>query len=248
MAMKEAPVASLRISSAQADFDALRYVGPEAPCPYLPGQVSRNEAFRVEQLAPAHYEMMMARGFRRSGRIVYRPRCQGCSECRSIRVPLEQFQYTRSLRRVWRKNQDLSVEVTSPEPTEEKYELFRRYLDERHDDTMPRSTEAFEGFLYDTPTHTLEFSYRLGERLVGVGIADRCPGGLSSVYMYSEPAFPSRSLGTFSVLWEIEWCRRQGLAYYYLGYYVAGSVTMAYKARFRPNELLKDGQWVAFGQ
>ena len=86
-----------------------------------------------------------------------------------------------------------------------------------------------------------------GERLIGVGLADRCPGGLSSVYMYFDPAFAGRSLGTFSVLWEIEYCRRENLPYDYLGYYVAGCQKMAYKARFRPNEMLVgENRWVVF--
>jgi len=245
--MNDLASSRLRISSPLAETDSLRYVGPEGPCPYLPDRLARNEAYVVDQLDPAQYEMLMGRGFRRSGRVVYRPRCRGCSACRPIRIPVEPFERSRSLRRVWSKNQDLEVSVGEPEPTPEKYVLYRDYLKARHDGTMDRSFASFEAFLYDSPTGTLEFSYRLGDLLVGVSIADRCPTGLSSVYMYSDPALSVRSLGTYSVLWELDWCRRQRLDYYYLGYYVEGSLTMTYKARFRPNEMLNtEGCWLPF--
>lgn len=236
--MTERPVTSESISSPQADYDALRYVSPETPCPYLPGRRSRSEAYLIGLLDRAVYERLMARGFRRSGRIIYRPACRGCRECRQLRVPVDRFTPTRSMRRVWRRNLDVRVEPGELAATDEKYVLFERYLDFQHDDTMARTYESFHEFLYDSPTTTGEFCYYLGERLIGASIVDVCPTGLSSVYMYFDPDYASRSLGTFSVLWEIEYCRREGLAYYYLGFFVAGGNKMAYKLRFRPNEVL----------
>ena len=149
------------------------------------------------------------------------------------------------MRRISRRNSDLMVSPGIPASTEEKFDIFRRYLDHQHDDTMPRTYDSFVEFLYDSPTDTVEFCYFLGNRLVGVSIADRCPGGLSSVYCFFDPEFHDRSLGTFSVLWEVEHSRSQGLPYYYMGYYIANSSTMAYKSRFRPNEILvADNQWI----
>ena len=245
--MTQLPSRNEPISSPQAEYDFLSDVSPEVPCPYLPGLLSRSEAYYADQLDGASHELLLARGFRRSGRIVYRPRCRRCHECRQLRVPVEKFVPTRSMRRVWRNNADLRVEVGEPAPTEEKFDLFQRYLESQHDDTMSRTWETFTEFLYDSPTETHEFRYRLGERLAGISIADRCAGGLSSVYMYFDPDDGARSLGTFSVLWEIDHCRNEGFPYYYLGFFVAGSPTMAYKARFRPNEVLVgDDRWVVF--
>lgn len=226
------------ITSPSAMYDQLRDVSREVPCPYLPGRLSRSEAYQVDQLDGALYERLLARGFRRSGRVVYRPRCRGCQECRQLRVRVQDFAPTRSMRRVARRNADVRITAGSPEATEEKFALFHAYLSDRHDESMERTFKAFTGFLYDSPTDTLEFSYWLGERLIGVSIVDRCPGGLSSVYMYFDPCHGRRSLGTFSVLKEIDYCREQGLAYYYLGFYVSGSKTMSYKARFRHNQIL----------
>lgn len=234
------------VHSAQAEYDSLRNVSPEQPCPYLQGRSARSELYLAENLTGSTYEKLLARGFRRSGRIVYRPRCRACRECRQIRVLVDQFQPTRSMRRVERKNPDTTVEIGPAEATDEKFELYQRYLREQHDGSMSRSYEAFREFLYDSPLATLEARYRVGHRLIGVSVLDRCPKGLSSVYMYYDPDAADRSPGTFSILWEIQECRRRKLPYYYLGYYVAGSKTMAYKARFRPAEILVDEhRWIA---
>ena len=235
------------IWSPQGAHDEMRNVSPESPCPYLPDRMIRTEAYLMAGLGGESYGRLLAQGFRRSGKIVYRPRCRGCSECRSTRIPVDAFAPSRSMRRVWRRNADVRVEEGDVEATSEKFELYCRYLDGQHDQTMSRSFETFQEFLCESSIETREFRLFIGERLVGVSIADRWSGGLSSVYMYFEPEFRTRSLGTYSILWEIDYCRRQGLPYYYLGYYVAGCATMEYKSRFRPNELLVGpGRWIKF--
>ena len=214
-------------------------------CPYLSDREDQVEWFYVDEFSPAVYEALMNRGFRRNGGILYRPVCEGCQECKQARVPAGAFKPCKSMRRVWRRNHDLSVEVRLPEPTPEKLELFRRYLESRHDGTMTGSSEEFHNFLYTSPVRTLEFRYYLGRRLVGVSLVDRGPRSLSSVYMFFEPDHHRRSLGTYSILREIDYCRRSGIAYYYLGFYVADCRAMAYKARFRPCEvLLSRRRWV----
>ena len=151
--------------------------------------------------------------------------------------------------RIRRRNVDVTVVEVAPEVDAKTFELYTRYLDSQHDETMSRTFDTFRDFLYDSPTDTVEFDYYLGHRLIGVSIVDRCPNGLSSVYMFFDPEEGGRSLGTYSVLWEIEYCRRTRLPFYYLGYYVADCKTMSYKSRFRPNEVLDGtGHWVAFRQ
>lgn len=232
------------ITSPQAEYDELRHVSAETPCPYLPGRMSRIEAYSLSDWDGGLYESLMSRGFRRSGGILYRPRCRGCDACRPLRVLTDRFEWTRSLRRVWRKNADVTVETGDPESDAEKHELYRRYLDSQHDEAMSRSLDCFNAFLCESPADTVEFRYRIGRRLIGISVLDRCPGGLSSVYMYFDPKDAPRSPGTFSALWEIDFCRREGMPYYYLGYFVEQSRKMAYKARFRPCEILAtDGEW-----
>ncbi|MCP4594701.1 MAG: arginyltransferase [bacterium] len=220
-------------------------VSPPSPCPYLPQREDQAEWFVPDELHPAAYEALMNRGFRRTGSVVYRPRCSGCDECRQARVLVGEFKRSRSMRRVWRRNHDVSAEVGKLEPTTEKRDLFRRYLESRHDGTMTGSPEEFDNFLYASPTHTQEVRYRLGRRLIGLSIVDRGAGSLSSVYMCFDPAHARRSLGTFSILWELEYCRREGVPLYYLGFHIAACPAMAYKSRFRPCEVLLDRRrWV----
>ena len=215
--------------------------------------MSRNRAFLCEQLPPDLYQQLMDAGFRRSGIFVYQPVCAGCRACEPIRVPVDRFTPSKSQRRVWRRNQDLRVTVAEPRPTEEKFELYRRYVALRHgrgkaiDETLKEETfDAFVQFLYTSPVATLEISYRdESGRLLAVGIADLCESrSLSSVYFYFDPNEPKRGLGTFSSLWEIGFAREQNLPHYYLGYFVRGCAAMQYKSNYRPYELLcPDGVW-----
>lgn len=202
------------------------------------------------QLAPESYQRLMDAGFRRSGCIVYRPICEGCRECIPIRVPVRDFAPSRSQRRVQRRNADVRVTIDVPRATDEKWRLYHEYRLWQHDDVGGDEREDFEEFLYHSPleeagrTFTLEMCYWIGERLAAVGIVDVCPDSLSSVYVYFDPIHAQRSLGVFSALCEIEECRRKGLAYWYVGYYVQDCRQMNYKAQYRPYELLgRDGVW-----
>lgn len=235
------------ITSPQQEYDALRFVSHEFPCSYLPGKMARHEVFHVSGLDAAAYDRLLSRGFRRSGSVVYRPRCRGCNECRQMRVVVSDFQPTPSMRRVLRRNADLRVEVADCAFDSEKHAMFQRYLLSQHDRSMSGDVESFRSFLCESPAETLEFHYYLGRRLIAVSVADRVSSGISSVYMYFDPAESARSLGTFSILWEIEHCRAEGLPYYYLGYLVSGCAKMSYKARFHPFEVLvAQDRWLAF--
>ena len=224
--------------------------GEGIDCPYRSGRTARAQAFLVEEFMDgAIHRAFMDRGFRRSGRVFYHPVCTECQQCIPFRVPVEIFRPSRSMRRVWKRNGDVRVAFGDCTASEAKRDLFARYLDAQHDGTMSGEPEEFNQFLYDSPVPTMEICYYLGNRLVGVSLADVCPGALSSVYMFFDPDEAHRSLGTYSILWEINHCRSKGMAYYYLGYWVPGSKTMDYKARFQPGEILDaTGQWIPWNQ
>ncbi|MCZ6683529.1 MAG: arginyltransferase [Planctomycetota bacterium] len=216
-------------------------------CPYLPDRMAE-DLFTVEaHLEPARYQYMMDLGFRRSGRVVYRPACDGCSECVPIRVPVSGFAPSRSQRRVLRRNADIHVQIGSPKSSERKWRIFVEYLRFQHDGTMSEDREGFEQFLYTSPTDTLEMVYYAGRRIAGVGLVDLGPTVMSSVYYYFDPAMARRSLGVFGSLYEIDECRRRGLLHWYMGYYVRDCSRMSYKTAFRPFEMLApDGRWLRF--
>jgi arginine-tRNA-protein transferase len=162
-----------------------------------------------------------------------------------IRIPVARFAPRKSQRRCWRRNQDLVVTAAEPRATDEKFELYGRYLAQRHDGLMPDERASFEAFLYDSPVDTIEVCYRdTAERLLAVGICDVCAKSLSSVYLYFDPDESRRGLGTFAAMYEIELARQLGIPYYYMGYWIGGCRTMEYKASFRPCEVLHaDGVW-----
>jgi arginine-tRNA-protein transferase len=228
---------------------ALRHTpepGTPFPCSYLPDRLARHQTLLAPDLAPGLYHALMDLNFRRLGDLVYRPVCDGCAACRQLRVPVEAFRPSRAQRRCLVRNADVAATTGKPALTDEKADLYRRYLAGRHDGQMDGSPEELERFLYTARAHTIETCYRLDGRLVAVGIADVEPQALSAVYCYFDPDRPERGLGVLNVLHLVEEARVRDLEFLYLGYFVAGSRTMAYKAGYRPCEALTpDGRWEA---
>jgi arginine-tRNA-protein transferase len=219
---------------------------PEHPCVYLPDRTARMRGFFADRVPSEVYHEFMNAGFRRSGRLVYQPACPRCRQCVPLRVAVHQFRPSKSQLRCRSRNRDLTLSICAAQPTEEKYELYVRYLRDWHgrpgDETSP---DDFRAFLYDSPVDTIEFSYRDGSgRLLAVGICDACQQSLSSVYFYFDPAESRRALGTFGALSEIDYAREHQLPWYYLGYWVYGCASMQYKCDFRPHQRLDtDGVW-----
>jgi arginine-tRNA-protein transferase len=216
---------------------------PPSPCPYLPGRDSRLVALRPERLTSGVYRLFLDLNFRRLGPFVYRPACEGCRECRELRVDVRRFRPSRAQRRCLKRNADVVSVAGRPEATEEKHEVYRRYLETRHDGQMSGAWEEFRDLHHETPPFTEEVVFRLGDRLLGAGIYDAAKDAVSAVYFYFDPDLASRSPGTLNVLWLVEECRRRDVPWLYLGYHVKGSPSMAYKAAFRPHEVLDDGGW-----
>ena len=214
-------------------------------CPYLKDRLSTTEGLSVDVLPSDIYRVLLDRGFRRSGRVIYRPRCHGCQQCVPIRVKVADFRPNKSQRRCWRANQDLRVTVAQPSLTQEKWQLYDRYVRTRHGEVADTSIGAMEQFLYDSPARSLEMTYRdPAGRLLAVGLCDQGTDFLSTVYSYFDPAERHRSLGIFTALWEIAFARNPPLGYYYLGFLITGCRAMRYKATFGPFELLgEDGVW-----
>ncbi len=152
-------------------------------------------------------------------------------------------------RRVFRRGEMmLHTEVAAPTVTPEKVALYNRHKLERglvSGDGLI-DDDGYEQFLVDSCTDTIELSYRLGGRLVGVAIADRAANALSAVYCFYDPSEARLSLGTYSIVKQIALCRLWGLRYLYLGLYIADCRSMRYKANYRPHERLIQGVWRRF--
>ncbi|MGQ9369952.1 arginyltransferase [Azospirillum sp. A39] len=219
------------------------------PCPYLPGRVERKLFTRLAGPFSAEVNSTLSRaGFRRSHDIVYRPVCPTCSACVPVRIPVAAFTLPRSLRRVLRINGDLTVGEVPAVATAEQYRLFASYQASRHGDSdMARMAMADFAAMVDegrADTSIVEARDPSG-RLVGCMLTDRLADGYSAVYSFYAAAEEARSLGTFLILALVERARAEGLPYVYLGYWIAQSRKMAYKARFRPLEALGPDGWHA---
>jgi leucyl-tRNA---protein transferase len=234
------------------------YLTAPSPCPYLAGKEERKVfTHLVGERAGELNDLLTHGGFRRSQSIAYRPACEACRACVSVRVLADEFRPTRSMQRVLDRNCDLTGEMRVPIPTSEQYSVFRSYLDARHRDggMADMTVLDYAMMVEDSHVETRIIEYR--ERcsagrtvgrgtgaLLGTALTDVLSDGLSMVYSFFDPATAPRSLGTYMILDHIERARRLGLAYVYLGYWVKNSKKMDYKGRFLPQERLVPEGWV----
>jgi leucyl-tRNA---protein transferase len=224
-----------------------------AACPYLPGKLERKVfTHLVGERAPAVNDLLTHGGFRRSQSIAYRPACDSCRSCISVRVLANEFRPSRAFRRVLNTNRDLIGRQCPSVPTSEQYSLFRAYLDARHatGGMVDMTVLDYSMMVEDSHVKTMLVEYRQRDPdgssgpLVAVALTDVLSDGLSMVYSFYEPDQSARSLGTFIILDHIARTRRMGLPYVYLGYWVEGSPKMDYKRRFLPQERLAHEGWV----
>ena len=233
------------------------YLTAPAPCPYLDGRKERKVfTHLVGEKATEIQDMLTQGGFRRSQNLAYRPACEECRACVSVRVVVDAFKWTASLNRIRRDNLDLVGQQMIASPTSEQYSLFRQYLDDRHTSGGMADMTAFDYAMMveDTHVNTMLIEYRRrgpdtaingrGEGpLRAVALSDILVNGLSMVYSYYDTSEAGRSFGTWMILDHVERARKLGLPYVYLGYWVNGSRKMEYKTRFQPQEHLTTSGW-----
>ncbi len=221
------------------------------PCPYRPGETARMPLrLPVRTLTPEETDSHFARGDRRHGRLLYRPTCPTCCACEAIRLDLTTFTPSRTQRRTKRRNDALiRTEIGRPLVDARRlalYEKHKRGRDLLVGSGKPLDEKGYFGFLVDRCLDSVEMRYFLDDELVGVAVTDRGDESLSAVYCFFDPDHAKLSLGTYSILKQVEKGRQWGARYLYLGLYIADNPHMNYKGRFLPHERLTSEGWRVF--
>lgn len=227
-----------------------RYLAPPGPCEFLPDRIWQMEYEFPTALTPALCQTRIEEGWRHFGGVLYRPRCPACTACQSIRVDVARFRPTRSQRRCRRQNEDvMRLTIGRPHLTPAKLALFDRFHAYQADargwpERAPDDAAGYQSAFVMRGFPRTEWCYTLGDRLVGVGYVDELAGGLSAAYFFYDPEERHRAPGCWNILSLLEISARRNLPWLYLGYYVEGYGSLAYKAGYLPNQVRgPDGSW-----
>ncbi|MBI1180740.1 MAG: arginyltransferase [Alphaproteobacteria bacterium] len=230
------------------------YLTVPSACPYLPGRLEQKIFTELKDPHAQDLNDSLSKvGFRRSQKVAYKPACDGCNACISVRIPVRDFRPGRTMRRIMKRNADLTRNSLPAHATLEQFELLTGYLNSRHSNGGMAGMTAIDyaTMVEETPVTTFLVEYRQRsldplsptDPLMAACLTDVLDDGVSMIYSFYDPAQTDRSLGTYMILAHVEWARKLGLPYVYLGYWIAGSDKMAYKAKFQPLEMYADDTW-----
>jgi len=215
-------------------------------CPYLDDQQSASILVDPEhQIDQNLFTLLSRSGFRRSGDMLYSPKCPDCNGCISVRIPVTEFTASRSQKRVWRKNRDLSVSIEDVSYQEEHFQLYLRYQQARHPESSmcDEDPKKYTNFITSYFSRSKFLCFYLDQELIGISVLDQFEGGLSAVYTFFDPIHKQRSIGTFAILYLIKIARMRKIPHVYLGYWIEKSQKMSYKNKFLPIEGYVDRRW-----
>jgi arginine-tRNA-protein transferase len=222
------------------------YASPEHPCNYITDRQATTVFVDPEiKKDRALHTLLSLNGFRRSGEHIYRPECQQCNACTPVRIPVKFFKPNRAQRRNLKLNQNIVVTQHQAEFREEHFEMYQRYITERHtgggmDNPTP---ESYMEFLTSNWSETLFYEFRLDEALVSVAVVDRLDNALSAVYTFFDSSYSKLSPGRFAILYEIQQAQALNLDWLYLGYWIKNCKKMSYKEEYRPQLHFSKGHW-----
>jgi len=224
-------------------FRTEQFTTPDEPCPYLAGRTMRLSCFYARDVAAGELDVLLSSGWRTFGATYFRPDCGPCRACVPLRIPVADYRPSKSQRRTIRRNRLAEVRIGPLRYDDGVYEVYRDHSEHKFGKVTDRRS-FIEGFC-ESSCPSLLSEYRVNGELAAAGFLDRSTHGLSSVYFCYRRRFGRWGLGVFSVSAEIGYARAQGLAYYYLGYWIADNTSMCYKERHRPNQKMdwETGEW-----
>lgn len=216
----------------------------EDKCAYLDDRRQTTQYKIIDNCSSAYCAGLVERGWRRFGHMFFRPVCADCHACESFKIDVENYLFSKSERRILRKNEDIKMIIQRPQVTTEHLQLFEKYhlhmkdkRDWAHEKVTPR--HYYMSFVHGHGSFGYEVLYYIEDRLIGVDLIDILPDGISSIYFYYDPDFSNRSLGTYSMLQQIKRAQESDLDWIYMGYYVQGCQSLEYKSRYKPYYVLQ---------
>jgi len=222
------------------------FLSTEQNCSYLTDRQSASVFADPEaKMTTEIYSTLINHGFRRSANYIYRPHCPSCNSCKPARIPVETFHPSRNQKRVWKRNLNITVSEAPPEFNETHFELYKKYISQRHSGGEMDNTDEkrYIEFLSSTWCDTIFYEFKQNNRLVGVAVTDNLKDGLSALYTFFDPDMASSSLGTLGVLWQIKKAKEMNKPWVYLGYWIKESDKMNYKSKFTPLEIWDENEW-----
>jgi len=249
--LSEPTVANPTVSRFPPSLPIADTIPNEHECSYLENR-SANLPLKLplRMLTLDEFDHVLAGGIRRSGVFLYHTECHECSACEPSRVDVHRFLWRDSFKRVLKRgNQSLEIRIARPGSDEQRLALFNLHRTERGLGAAESmyGSEDYENFLVDSClAQSVELSFWMKDELIAVSIVDCGRTSLSAVYTYFDPRHSKLSVGTYSILKQIEFARHTGRQFAYLGMYVSENRHLSYKSRFTPQERWIDGKWVEF--
>lgn len=217
-------------------------------CSYLDNRTAQSAFIDPSfPMRPAIYAYLLEQGFRRSGDLIYSPRCAQCSACIPVRIPVSDFTPSRNQKRTLKKNRGTEVRIKPAVYDPKHYALYQRYQQTRHaESSMAHATpEEYINFLTSHWCDTLFAEFLIDGTLAAVAIVDQFSHAYSAVYTFFDPLFSYYSLGSYAILWQIHQARQTQRNWLYLGFWIKDCRKMAYKTQYRPIQGYINRQWQA---
>jgi len=208
-------------------------------CSYLENKEQTTHYKVIENCSINYNQELVERGFRRFGKMFFRPVCSSCQECQSIKVDVDNYTFSKSAKRIMKKAKNIKSYIQTPNLSQEHINLFEKYHKHMKDKKGWNYQETTADHYYNSFVNGYEdFGYEIvyfdNDKLIGVDLVDILEDGISSIYFYYDPDYSHLSLGKLSLLLQIKFAQEAKKKWIYLGYYVEDCPSLNYKAEYKP--------------
>jgi len=225
-------------------MNLLKEFSLEDKCSYLENKEQTTHYKIIENCSKESCQNLIERGFRRFGKMYFRPICSGCDECKSIKIDVINFNFSKSAKRILKKSKDIKIYIQKPTASHEHIALFEKYhLHMKGKKGWKYSPTTLEHYYNSFVNGHNDFGYEVlyfyENKLIGVDLIDILEDGISSIYFYYDPDFSTYSLGKLSLYKQILYAKKSNKSWIYLGYYVKECDSLSYKAQYVPYQTLQ---------